>query len=422
MTVPPKKYRVPAGGERNFAALSMAFLASREFSFFATTHAVRAKFWSCATAFVLALLRLTMAAEVKIERVDAARFVGSAGCKSSSCHGGAGEKRSQYQTWSQRDFHPRAYAVLTNARSARIAETLGISPAQTISRCTVCHSPFQSVAPVRLGPDAHPDEGVSCEGCHGAAEPWLRGHTRKDWAYATRVSTGMRDLRSFYVRANTCVACHQNIEADILKAGHPELTFELDGQSVAEPKHWRDDDPLSGLRAWLVGQAVALREISWNLAKTNTPSPDRIAPWKGLAWLLGKVAVSQNLPVIAPSSQTESNVAEVQQAADALARRASDAPLSDDTPRVLLQVLAETDLDFSASPAAAPEEMFRRAQRLVLALDRLSDAVAHEATREVKNPKLVQLFEDVRSIGDFQSPRFAEHLKNFRATIAQAPH
>ena len=100
---------------------------------------------------------------------------------------------------------------------------------------------------------------------------WLRGHTRKDWTYATRVGAGMRDLRNFYVRANTCVACHQNLDADLLAAGHPELTFELDGQSVAEPKHWRDEDPWSGPRAWLVGQAVALREMSWALANSETP-------------------------------------------------------------------------------------------------------------------------------------------------------
>ena len=112
-----------------------------------------------------------------------------------------------------------------------------------------------------------------------------------------RVTAGMRDLRSFYVRANTCVACHQNLDADIIKAGHPELTFELDGQSVAEPKHWRDDDPSSGLRAWLVGQAVALREMSWDLSKNETPDAEAIARWKGLAWLLAKATAQQtNLP------------------------------------------------------------------------------------------------------------------------------
>ena len=73
------------------------------------------------------------------------------------------------------------------------------------------------------------------------------------------------------MRANTCVACHQNVDSDILAAGHPELVFELDGQSVAQPKHWTDP-PDTGARAWLVGQAVALRETSWRLSL----NPERI--------------------------------------------------------------------------------------------------------------------------------------------------
>ena len=48
----------------------------------------------------------------------------------------------------------------------------------------------------------------------------------------------MRDLRSFYVRANTCVACHQNLESDLLDAGHPQLLFELDSQSILYRTLW----------------------------------------------------------------------------------------------------------------------------------------------------------------------------------------
>jgi hypothetical protein len=379
--------------------------------------------WLCPIALSAVSANISFAGEIKAARIDDHQFIGAVGCKSSSCHGGAGEKRSQYITWLQQDFHARSFAVLTNARSARIAETLQIPAAQASSRCTVCHSPFQSVAPVQLGPGAHADEGVSCENCHGAAESWLRGHTRKDWTYATRVAAGMRDLRSFYVRANTCVACHQNVEADIIKAGHPELTFELDGQSVAEPKHWQDDDPASGVRAWLVGQAVALREMSWDLSKIGTPSADAIARWKGLAWLLGKITAQQtNLPAIQSPAETISaqTFGNLQAQADSLARRAADAPLSDDFARALLQTLAAVDSEFAGSKNASREEMFRRAERLVLALDRLSDAVVHQATREVKNPELARLFDDVRSRGDFQAARFVEHLANFRATIGQA--
>jgi Cytochrome c554 and c-prime len=348
-------------------------------------------------------------------------FVGAAGCESSSCHGGAGEKHNEYLTWLQKDFHTRSYAILTNARSGRIADTLGLLAAQESGRCTVCHAPFRSVAPARLAPTAHADEGVSCENCHSAAEPWLRGHTRKDWTYAMRITAGMRDLRSFYVRANTCVACHQNLDSDIAKAGHPELTFELDGQSVAEPKHWRDDDPQSGLRAWLVGQAVALREMSWALSKNETPDPAEINKWKGLAWLLTKATAQQtNLPTVYQFGGATSPdlFVGVQGQADLVARRAAVLQFKDGFALQLLRALAATDSEFVDSKEISPDLLFQRAQRLVLALDRLSAAVNGEPPGTAKNPALTQLFEDIRSRADFQAQRFAEQLRNFQTTIS----
>jgi len=374
--------------------------------------------WLGPIAFVLGLALSSAATEVEVAPLKSSRFVGVAGCKSSSCHGGAGEKRDQYFTWSKKDFHTRAYAILTDARSARMAEALRLPAAQESTRCTVCHSPFQSVPTARLMP-AHPDEGVSCESCHSAAESWLRGHTRKDWTYAMRVTAGMRDLKSFYVRANTCVACHQNLDSDILKAGHPELTFELDGQSVAEPKHWRDD-PSSGLRAWLVGQAVALREMSWALSKNQMPDAEATARWKGLAWLLSKVTSNQtDLPLIDQESATTSPAlyANVQEQSDVLARRAAEHRFSDEVARQLLQALAATDSEFVASKETSTDLLFRRAQRLVLALDRLSVALSRESPDLTRDRALNQLFDDVRSRADFQPQRLAEHLRSFRGTI-----
>jgi hypothetical protein len=233
----------------------------------------------------------------------------------------------------------------------------------------------------------------------------------------------MRDLRNFYVRANTCVACHQNLDSDIIKAGHPELTFELDGQSIAEPKHWRDDDPSSGLRAWLVGQAVALREMSWALSKNETPDAEATARWKGLAWLLSKATAQQtNLPVINPPSATTSRAlfTGAQEQADSLARRAAESRFADDFAHQLLRALAATDPEFGVSKETPSDLLFRRAQRLVLALDRLSNAVTHQISGAAKNPALAHLFEDVRSRADFQAPRFAEHLRSFRAATEQS--
>jgi hypothetical protein len=64
--------------------------------------------------FALALALSSPAAEVEVAPIKGGQFVGVAGCKSSSCHGGAGEKRNQYLTWQQKDFHARSYAILTD--------------------------------------------------------------------------------------------------------------------------------------------------------------------------------------------------------------------------------------------------------------------------------------------------------------------
>jgi len=375
---------------------------------------------ACLYLVVAAGIANLPAKEPRQIRETGGAFVGSTGCKSSSCHGGAGAKRSQYITWSQKDFHTKAYAVLLNARSERIAEGLGIPGAQSSSRCTVCHSPFQSVAPSRLQRTAHPDEGVSCETCHGAAGGWLRGHTRTDWSYNTRVAAGMRDLRNLYMRANACVACHQNLAPELLQAGHPDLFFELDGQSVAEPKHWRDEEPWSGLREWLTGQAVALREMSAALAGEPQTDAFSIARWDGLAWLCATATSAASIPspVIQPSiTPGRSDFISMQTQADALARRASTSNWSESSARSLLVALASADGEFAAK-GIANQSLGQRAKRLVLALDRLVSALNQNHGTPLKvDSELNQLFQDVRTLDAFDATGFAGHLRAFRATL-----
>jgi len=223
-----------------------------------------------------------------VPTADNVRYVGATTCQSSYCHGGAAPSRCQYTIWSTQDFHSRAYATLITARAARIGEALNLSgPASESTRCTTCHAPFADLPPAELASTAKIAEGVSCETCHNGAEAWLRGHTRPDWTYADRVHAGMRNLRSAFVRANTCVACHQVIAPDLVKAGHPELTFELDGQDASEPRHWREKEAWFGPKAWLVGQAVALREISGQIKEPV--DADLLAQEKALVWLLQSV-------------------------------------------------------------------------------------------------------------------------------------
>ena len=227
----------------------------------------------CAFALI-AFLSLHLRAE------EAPKFLGAQSCATSGCHGGADDKSRQYTVWSKYDVHhERPYATLTTARSERIAETLKLGNPTQAARCTVCHAPMQTVPAERLDKAVKISDGVSCENCHGPAENWIRSHTRKDYTHADRVHAGMRDLQNLYVRANTCVACHQNVDADILAAGHPELIFELDGQCVTQPKHWQETTNWHGAQAWYIGQAVAMRELTWQLSRDKTPGETLINRW-----------------------------------------------------------------------------------------------------------------------------------------------
>ena len=322
----------------------------------------------------------------------AAKFLGAASCASAMCHGGAGEQRGQHAIWSKLDFHTRAHATLTTARSQRFADTLKLGNPADSARCTVCHHPFQSVPAEKKAAGVGQFEGISCESCHGAAESWIRFHTRADITHTDRVNAGMRDLKNLYVRANTCVACHQNLDPDIRAAGHPELIFELDGQSVAEPKHWRDTNAWSGPQAWLVGQAVALREMSWQLDHEPAAKKTEADRQQALRWLLEKI-----------SNQT---------ASDATANNGSAA-----STREQLAALAASHADFKN--AAIPQPLHaRRAERLVLGLDRLLSALKPEK-KSAPSVKLDQLFKDAQSLPDFDPARFAAHLAEFEQALKE---
>ena len=360
-----------------------------------------------------------------------AKFLGAQSCASSGCHGGGGVKQNQFLTWSLKDFHSqRPTATLTTARSKQIAEALAIKDPTADARCTSCHAPLHDVAENLRAENFKVSEGVSCESCHGPAEKWLLSHTRHDYTRADRTAAGMRDLQNLYVRANTCVACHQNVDNKILAAGHPELRFELDGQSVAEPKHWSAEKNGNGAQAWLVGQAVALREMSWQLAQKKSPEENQRLRSGSLVWLLEKIRTADsNLSAIAPpafapvSSSAKLNSSElqeifggVQSRSDQFTRDVMTINWTDEMSRKFLSVLAGSSDSFRDVNLPQPL-LARRAERLVLALDRLVAALPELKTNEPVQTSLNQLFKLSQSIPDFNPQQFAAALEKFAAAL-----
>jgi len=322
-----------------------------------------------------------------------ARFLGSQSCAASLCHGGAEDKRNEFTFWASKDYHTRAPATLSMSRSARIAETLNMVDATTDRRCADCHNPLQTVPIARKDSRVGKLEGVSCGSCHNAAENWLLTHTRTDLKYEQKVAAGMRDLKNLYVRANTCVACHQNIEPALRAAGHPELVFELDGQCATMPRHWPETNRLRGAQAWFIGQAVALREAAAQM-RGNAITDDLKHRADALAWVLGTKLDAD--------------------AADQLAQATANSSWTAD--RLKAHLARLTDPEAFARGDASNEALAFRAERVVIGLERLLIGLGLDA-KSPASIKLDVLFRDIQSRPDFDAKVFADHLKEFKAAL-----
>jgi hypothetical protein len=214
------------------------------------------------------------------------KYNGPGGCASSSCHGSIQPKQitrvaqNEYSIWAGQDKHARAYQVLSNDVSVRIGKILNLkSPPNQNQKCLACHA--LSVAPEMRAQTFDISDGVSCEHCHGPAAGWLGAHTVKDWETRSaeqKAQLGMRDLRDLAVRSHTCLHCHvgteeQSVDHQMIAAGHPDLTFELNLFSAVMPKHWKDSSDNAsletwfGTKEWAVGQGVQLRDSLQRLAR-----------------------------------------------------------------------------------------------------------------------------------------------------------
>ncbi len=300
------------------------------------------------------------------------RVLGSDSCATSGCHGGAGLGKGAYYIWKRSDPHYHAPATLTNGQSSAIAQKMGIKSAADSVSCTACHAPMKNVAPSLLMPTAQgptEDKDFSCANCHGGAEKWILSHTRPDYPRAALEKLGMRPLGTAYQRANSCVACHQNLNNELVKANHPPLIFELDGLLIEQPKHWREDADFSHAKTWLVGQAVALREIT--AQSLREPSDARTAEIEAIKELLAASDTGWDREI----------KTDLVKSADDFAKRVSAASMSTAQTRAAVGKLLRYRKPFEISAfdiVAAEQRMLavgHYAERLALAIDRLNQSL-----------------------------------------------
>jgi hypothetical protein len=221
---------------------------------------------------------LAFATTVVAQNAPAGKYNGPGGCASSSCHGSIQPKQithvaqNEYSIWAAQDKHARSYQVLSNPVSLRIGRNLNIGRPDQAQKCLACHA--LSVPPEQRAETFELVDGVSCENCHGPASGWLGPHTTRDWSHEKSLHLGMFDTRDLIKRSELCLSCHLGtaekfVDHEMIAAGHPDLTFEMNLFSAVMPRHWNQppDYGWRGVQEWGVGEAVQLQKGLERLAR-----------------------------------------------------------------------------------------------------------------------------------------------------------
>ena len=240
---------------------------------------------SSADPHLRALLRAASAPDTP---VMSGKYVGPGSCSAGACHGGIQPRsttkvlQNEYSTWITSDKHAHAYTALTEPLGRQMGQILKLTPEKS-QRCLVCHA--VSVPAAEHAREFDVAEGVSCESCHGPSSQWLGPHIQPTAVHSKMVSLGLVDNKNLAVRTRQCLTCHlgapgMNVDHELIAAGHPDLTFELDSFTAVEPPHWLEKnpnggpaDPLFGVRAWAVGQAVELQQSMLRVARHAKTGP-----------------------------------------------------------------------------------------------------------------------------------------------------
>jgi hypothetical protein len=226
-------------------------------------------------ATAMADRNLAEAAETALPLADKDVHMGVASCAGSTCHGAVQGwpnspiLQNEFITWQRKDKHAKAYQVLLNERSKRMAENLGLKSAHTADLCLDCHA--DNVPKERRHRTFQMSDGVGCEACHGGAGRWIGTHIAANPSHENNIANGLYSTAKPVERARLCLSCHfgdklRFVTHRIMGAGHPRMSFELDTFTALQPAHFEADADYrqrkgnwNGVQVWAIGQAMAMK-------------------------------------------------------------------------------------------------------------------------------------------------------------------
>ena len=414
-----------------------------------------------------------------LPQYDKAVHLGVTSCAGSTCHGAVEPFKdstvlqNEYITWSRKDPHAKAYKVLLEERSVRMARNLGLPDAHTADICLDCHA--DNVEANRRGRQFQMSDGVGCEACHGGSSGWLGIHI-SGASHADNLKAGLYPTEDPVARAELCLSCHYGnnrkfVSHRLMGAGHPRIGFELDTFTATQPAHFAIDKDYvqrkfqpNGVQIWAIGQAMSLERTMEAMLdpklNPNTVFPELVFfdchachhPMSDLRWTARpSIGLGPGVVKLNDSNAIMLRIIAARVAPDA-ARRLADSMKAmhfaigesrDETRRIAAEVLgvarqlrdAFARHDFGradmqallagvvANGDAQEYVDFAAAEQATMAISSIVNAMksfGHVADEgfAAMNQALQKLLAVVQKDEEFRAPAFRVALKEFEKTIA----
>ena len=151
---------------------------------------------------------------------DAANYAGVKAC--GICHKKE-DSGNQYGVW-EKSPHAKAFETLGTDKAKEFGKKAGVDNPQTSGKCLKCHSTAYNFTEAVATEKIKPEDGVTCESCHGPGKKYMSKATMEDRAKA--IAAGL-----VYPATESCKLCHNdqsptwkgfNEEEMVKKIAHPD--------------------------------------------------------------------------------------------------------------------------------------------------------------------------------------------------------
>jgi hypothetical protein len=156
---------------------------------------------------------------------DAANYAGVKTC--AICHK-KDDSGNQFAKW-QASAHAKAFETLGTPAAKEVGKKAGIDDPQKSGKCLKCHSTAYNFTETVATEKIKPEDGVTCESCHGPGKKYMAKSSMEDRAKA--IEGGL-----VYPATESCKLCH-NPESPSYKAFDEKAMVEKIAHPDPKVKH-----------------------------------------------------------------------------------------------------------------------------------------------------------------------------------------